>query len=133
MKLEWSDSLSVGVPQMDEQHRKLVEILNRFYEAVEKGERDEAIEMLLKGAEEYTVFHFQSEENFMEEIGFPELEAHRKAHQNLVNEVRMAKEKHARGDRKAVRGLAAFLLSWLYTHIAKTDRKYGEFYTAGKK
>jgi len=132
MKFQWSDELNTGVPEMDAQHRKLVEILNRFYDAVEKGEREEAIGELLKGAEEYTVFHFESEERFMEEIGFPELEAHRRAHQNLVNEVRSAKEKYAQGDTKAARSLAAFLLSWLYTHIAKTDRKYGDYYRARK-
>lgn len=132
MRLEWTDELNTGVPEMDKQHRKLVDILNRFYDVIEKGEREEAISELLKGAEEYTIFHFESEERFMEEIGFPELEAHRRAHQNLVNEVRSAKEKYAQGDKKAVRDLVAFLISWLYTHIAKTDRKYGDYYLALK-
>ena len=118
---------------MDEQHQRLIDILNQFYEAIEKGEREEAIQSLLQGAEEYTVFHFDSEERFMEDIGFPELEAHRKAHQNLINEVNSAKEKYAQGDKGAVRSLAAFLLSWLYTHIAKTDRKYGDYYLAQKR
>ncbi len=128
MRLKWNEELSTGIPQMDEQHRKLIDILNQFYEAIEKGEKVQGIEALLRGAEEYTIYHFSSEEKFMEEIGYPELEAHRKAHQNLINEVRSAKEKHEQGDEKAIRELAAFLLSWLYTHIAKTDRKYGEFY-----
>lgn len=128
MRLEWSEELSTGVPQMDEQHRRLIDLLNQFYEAIEKGEREQAIEVLFQGAEGYTLYHFSSEEKFMEEIGYPELEPHRKAHQNLINEVSSAKERLGRGDEKAVRELAAFLLSWLYTHIAKTDRKYGEFY-----
>ncbi len=128
MRLEWTEELSTGVPEMDEQHRKLIEILNQFYEAVEKGEKARAIEELVRGAKDYTNFHFGAEERFMEEIGYPELEAHRKAHQNLVNEVLLAEEKYAQGDEKAIRGLASFLLSWLYTHILRTDRKYGEFY-----
>ena len=133
MKLEWTDELSVGVPEMDEQHRRLIDILNQFYEAIEKGEREEAIQSLLQGAEEYTVFHFESEERFMEEIGFPELEDHKRVHSTLVEEVRSTKEKYKQGDAKAVRGLAAFLLSWLYTHILKTDRKYGDYYLAQKR
>ncbi len=132
MRLEWTDELSIGVPEMDEQHRKLVDLLNRFYDAVEKGERAEAVTTLLQGAKDYTNFHFNSEERFMEEIGYPELEAHRKAHQNLVSEVNLAEEKYKQGDEKAVRGLASFLLSWIYTHIAKTDRKYAEFYREAK-
>lgn len=133
MRLKWDEELSTGIPQMDEQHRKLIDMLNHFYEAVERGQRDQAIETLLQQAEEYTLYHFNSEEALMREMDYPEFEPHQKAHQNLINEVRSAKERRGRGDEKAVRELAAFLLSWLYTHIAKTDHKYGEFYRTKEK
>jgi hemerythrin len=130
MRIEWSEELSVNVPQMDEQHRHLIDILNGFYEAVERGEREEGIKQLFQGVEEYTIFHFNAEEQFMADIGYPELEAHRKTHQSLVEQLHSARERYEKGDQKAVRELVAFVLSWLYTHIAKTDKKYGEYYAS---
>jgi len=130
MRIEWSEELSVNVPEMDEQHRRLVDILNRFYDAVERGEREEGIKQLFHGVEEYTLFHFNAEEQFMADIGYPDLEAHRKTHQGLIDQLHSARERYEGGDRKAAREFVAFVLSWLYTHIAKTDKKYGEYYAA---
>lgn len=130
MKVSWSDELSVGVPQMDEQHQRWIDILNSFYDAIERGDREEAISSLFKGVEEYTAFHFSAEEQFMADIGYPDLDSHRKIHQGLIDQVRSAQERYGQGDRRAARELAAFVLSWLYTHIAKTDKKYGEFYAS---
>ncbi len=130
MKVQWSDELSVGVPQMDEQHQRWIDILNSFYDAIERGDRKEAVSHLFQGVEEYTSFHFGAEEQFMAEIGYPDLEAHRKVHQGLIEQVQSARARYEQGDRKAARELAAFVLSWLYTHIAKTDKKYGEYYAS---
>jgi len=125
MKIEWSEELSVGVPEMDDQHRQLIALLNQFYTAVEQGEREEGIRTLFQGVDDYTVFHFSAEEQFMERIGYPDLAAHQKTHAMFRQEYRSAMERHEQGDRKAVRDLVAFLFSWLYTHISKTDRRYG--------
>ncbi|MCS7287066.1 MAG: bacteriohemerythrin [Anaerolineae bacterium] len=130
MKIQWTEELSVGVPQMDEQHKRWIEILNEFYDAVERGEREEGIRKLFQGVEEYTSFHFNAEEQFMAEIGYPDLEDHRKTHQHLKEEVLSARKRYDQGDQKAARELVAFVISWLYTHIAKTDKKYGEYYAS---
>ncbi|MDW7990907.1 MAG: bacteriohemerythrin [Anaerolineae bacterium] len=133
MRVAWSDELSLGIPQMDEQHQRWIDILNGFYDAIERGDREEAISHLFKGVEEYTSFHFSAEEQFMADIGYPDLENHRKIHQSLIDQVHSARERYGQGDRKAARELAAFVLSWLYTHIAKTDKKYSEYYASRAK
>lgn len=127
MKIEWTDDLSIGVPEMDEQHKQLIALLNEFYTAVEQGEREEGILRLFEGVDRYTVFHFSAEEAFMEQIGYPERASHRETHAMFRREYMAAMERHEAGDRKAVRDLVAFLISWLYTHISKTDKRYGAF------
>ncbi|MCX7856009.1 MAG: bacteriohemerythrin [Anaerolineae bacterium] len=127
MKIEWTDDLSTGVPEMDDQHKRLIALLNDFYTAVEQGERDEGIRTLLEGVDQYAVFHFSAEEAFMEQIGYPDLPSHRETHAMFRREYLSAMERHGAGDRKAVRDLVAFLFSWLYTHIQKTDKRYGVF------
>lgn len=127
MKVEWTDDLSTGVPEMDDQHKRLIALLNEFYDAVERGERDEGIRALFEGVDQYAVFHFSAEEAFMERIGYPDLASHRETHTMFRREYLAAMERHQSGDRKAIRDLVAFLISWLYTHIQKTDKRYGIF------
>lgn len=127
MKIEWSEELSTGIPEMDDQHRQLITLLNQFYAAVEQGEREEGIYTLFRGVDDYTLFHFSAEEQLMERIGYPDLEAHKKTHAMFRQEYRSAMDRHEQGDRKAVRDLVAFLFSWLYTHISKTDKRYGTY------
>ncbi len=128
MTIEWNDELRLGVPEMDDQHQKLIALLNQFYAAVERGEREEGIMALLEGVDRYTVYHFSAEEQFMEQIGYPDLEPHRKIHLAFRQEYLATVERHKGGDRKAIRDLVASLLSWLYTHINKTDRRYATFF-----
>ncbi|WP_448605453.1 bacteriohemerythrin [Thermoflexus hugenholtzii] len=127
MKIMWTDELSVDVPELDEQHRRLIDLLNEFYDAIERGHDEEAIRKLIEGMEEYTVFHFCTEEQFLIEINYPDLEKHQKAHQILINEVKSAKARYQNGDRRAVRELIAFALAWLYSHILKVDKKYSNY------
>lgn len=127
MKIEWTEELSTGIPAMDDQHKQLIALLNEFYNAVERGEREEGIQALFEGVDQYAVFHFSSEEAFMEQIGYPDLVSHRETHAMFRREYLSAMERHQSGDRKAVRDLVAFLFSWLYTHIQKTDKRYAAF------
>ncbi len=131
MKIEWTDDLSLDIPEMDDQHKQLIALLNEFYNAVERGEREEGIRHLFDGVDRYAVFHFSAEEAFMEQIGYPELASHRETHAMFRREYMAAMERHEAGDRKAVRDLVAFLFSWLYTHIQKTDKRYAAFYHQG--
>lgn len=128
MKIEWSADLELGIPEIDKQHRELVAILNRLYDAVERGEREEGIQSALEGAARYADYHFSSEEKFMESIHYPDLDAHRRLHEMYVQEYRSMAERYQQGDQRVIRDLAAFLLSWLYTHIQKADRKYATFF-----
>jgi len=127
MKIMWTDELSVGIPELDEQHRRLIDLLNEFYDAIERGDDEQGIRKLVEGLEEYTVFHFCAEEEFLIEINYPDLENHQKAHQILISEVRSAQARYQNGDRKAIRELSAFTLAWLYSHILKVDKKYGDY------
>ena len=123
--IEWSDELALGIPPIDEQHKKLVDMLNDFYGKLEKGERGEAIHEFLTELEEYLNYHLDYEERFMEKIGFPEVKNHKKTHEMFKKLYSEEKEKYIKeGNIKAIRELVAFTYSWLFSHIMKTDKKY---------
>ncbi len=125
--IEWNKELELGIPEIDKQHKKLVDMLNNFYTELEEGHKREAAEHFLKELEEYLSYHLDYEENYMEEIGFPELENHKKAHEMFKKIFIEEKERYLNGDEKALREIIAFAFSWLFSHIMKTDRKYAKY------
>ncbi|WP_457642173.1 bacteriohemerythrin [Persephonella sp.] len=125
--IEWNEELELGIPEIDKQHKKLVDMLNEFYTEMEEGHKKEAAEYFLKELEEYLTYHLDYEEKFMEEIGFPDLENHKKTHEMFKALYLEVKERYLNGDEKALRELIAFAFSWLFSHIMKTDKKYARY------
>ncbi|WP_456403125.1 bacteriohemerythrin [Persephonella sp.] len=125
--IEWNKELELGIPEIDEQHKKLVDMLNSFYTELEQGHKREAAEHFLKELEDYLIYHLEFEEKFMEEIGFPDLENHKRTHEMFKKLYLEEKERYLKGDEKAIREIIAFAFSWLFSHIMKTDKKYAKY------
>ncbi len=126
MFFEWGKEFETGVPQMDKQHKNLFKLAKEFYTALKSSNRDKAREKLLAFTNALKA-HLIDEERFMEEIKFPELEDHKKLHQNLREMIEEVKEEFERNDHKAYQRSISLIMSWLFTHIKKSDKKYGEF------
>ena len=126
--IEWDKSFEVGVKEMDEQHRKLVEMLNHVYELLEKGKREEAKRYFIHEILNYFETHFNAEEEFMKSINYPDLENHLKAHENFRKVMNSLISKIEEGKEHEFREAVALAWGWLYSHIQKVDKKYGEYY-----
>ncbi len=96
-----------------------------LYEFLKEGKKEEALEFFEKELLCYVDHHLSEEEKFMEEIGYPELDKHRKAHDIFRREIYNLIPYVKSGDPKAFRQALAYAWGWLYTHITKTDKKYG--------
>ncbi|MCP5197478.1 MAG: bacteriohemerythrin [Gammaproteobacteria bacterium] len=123
----WSDAFSVGDPTIDQQHRQLIDITNSLHRAMLAGEGKNVIGHFVDQLTEYTIKHFQHEENMLEACNYPELTAHRKKHADLVNKVRELKEKLITGKRFVEMETKKFLQSWLIEHIQHNDKKYSPY------
>jgi hemerythrin-like metal-binding protein len=125
---KWTDALSVGVDEMDGEHKLLITIMNNLQLKCDNGRPKTEIEAVLEELIQFTKKHFQDEESFMSSIQYPELEKHRRAHvvffSRLETEQRKFKdsEQLTPGD-----GFFAFLQFWLKAHIQGNDSKYGFF------
>lgn len=127
--LKWGKEFELGIPEIDQQHKKLVDILNSFYtELAGNVDRDEAIKHFFDDLERYLISHLKFEEEFMQQMGFDNFESHKKVHDMFIKLYQEEKERYLNGNKKALNELVALSLSWLLNHIAKTDRKYAEFY-----
>lgn len=122
----WSDSLSVGVPRMDDQHRVLLRLINRVADLGASGASGSAIRTILGQLVEYTRFHFADEEKLMETHGFPGLAGHHEIHERFVAEAVEMVRRLGDGESFDAGELLRVLRDWLVRHIQGTDKVYGE-------
>ncbi len=123
--IEFADDLITHVEEMDQQHMRLVELLNNTYELLKEGRKEEAMKLFKDELLAYTEYHLSEEEKFMEKIGYPELESHKKVHEIFRREIQNLAPYVEKGDPKAFREALSYAWGWLYNHIARTDKKYG--------
>ena len=131
--IEWSEIFSTGVEEMDNQHKRLIAMINKIHELLEEGKKEEARSYFIREITNYIEKHFRDEEKFMEDINFPRLKAHKMAHDNFRNVMKNSIPKIERGDEKEFRSAVSIAWAWLYSHILKVDKKYGEYYRTLKR
>ena len=124
--MEWSASLETGVPEMDRQHRRLVDLVNQLHEAMKSGQGATQVDTVLNGLVAYTRTHFQDEENLLRQRGWSGLPGHLQLHQGLLRQLATFVEAHKAGKRISTLDLSTFLKDWLTKHILQEDRQYGK-------
>ncbi len=125
---EWKESYSVGVKEIDSQHKMLVSRLNELFEAMRNREAHEVIADIVKGLADYVGVHFSFEESLMKKYGYPELLTHQKEHQAFAEKVGDFQVKHKAGHLMLSMEVMNFLKDWLKNHIMGTDKKYSAFF-----
>ena len=122
--IEWNNTFSVGISQLDSEHQRLVEMINTLYDAMKQGKGKDAITTLLNELSAYVVTHFSHEEKWMQEHSYPQFTEHKKIHDDFVRKVGEYKTMHQKGLLSANQ-LLTTLRDWLVSHICHTDSKYG--------
>ena len=118
----------LGIDQVDNQHVKLVDMLNDVYGLIGEGKRDEARQYFSKTLSSYVDEHFESEEKFMESFGYPGLEDHKKIHANFKKSLLELIPLVEAYDEKAFRNALTDAFTWIVNHIGRTDKRYAKFY-----
>ncbi len=126
--ITWTESLSVKIESIDDQHKKLIDMINDFYENISKKNNDENILKLISGMKSYTVMHFNKEEFLMKQYNYPHLEEHKKEHGEFISKVNALEEKVKKGTIIVSFEITNFLKDWLKNHIQHTDKQYTEFF-----
>jgi len=123
---EWSNAMSVGIAEIDEQHKMLVDILNRLFLSVVKRESNEITIEILDTLVDYTKTHFGLEEKLLQDAGYnpTEFAAHQKEHRAFVEKISEAASKHFVEGKSVSFAIINFLKHWLQDHILVTDKKY---------
>lgn len=123
--LKWDQSLSVDVDEIDDDHRKLVDLFNMLSHSVAEGDSSEYIEAVLDELISCTAWHFKHEERLMILHEYSELEEHRAEHNELIDSVRELQQKFQKENRLLTSENIEYLEGWLTGHILGHDMKLG--------
>ncbi|MBN1184928.1 MAG: hemerythrin family protein [Bacteroidales bacterium] len=121
---EWSDKFSVGIQEIDDQHKKLISIINHLYTAFLRNSLCEEIEDIMQKLLDYADYHFTTEENYFEEFNYEHKNIHIEAHNKFIERIKDIKEDVEDTNIKISSSLMNFLRTWLTSHIQVEDQKY---------
>jgi hemerythrin len=124
MPIQWNNDLSVGIEEIDNQHRELIGRINQLFDACNQGKGKAAVQETIKFLEDYVIIHFGAEEKAMVQYGYPDYASHKVHHQQFVASFGELK------NRLETDGPGAYLVvltnrivvDWLNSHIRNVDK-----------
>jgi hemerythrin len=127
LSLKWQKSYSVGIIDIDAQHKKLFSFYDDLVDAIYKGETNENLGKCLDGLLNYVVVHFDTEEAYMSKLGYPEYEKHKAEHKALREKTYYLHKDYSEGKPVLTLELLDFFRKWISQHVLTTDKKYQPF------
>ena len=122
--IDWKEKYSVFYDEIDEQHKKLVDMINELYDSFTQGKADDVVEDILIKMIKYTDYHFKTEEKYFEKYTYSNTEEHIKEHKKFVSDVTDFYKDFKNGSISLSYDIMTFLRNWLLEHIYGSDKKY---------
>ena len=122
--VQWDESYSVGLDVIDDDHKKLLGMINQLQTASHYTTDDTMIEHILDDLIDYTKYHFLREEKIMLDCDYPELTAHKKLHQDMISQVTKFVDDYRLHKTRTIDEVTQYLKSWLINHINGSDKEY---------
>jgi hemerythrin len=122
----WCDLFKIGHPIIDEQHQKLIKIVNRFHNEMQKKEKDLLIPDTLNNLIKYVEFHFDEEIKIFQKKDYPDAEIirHSDIHENIVKDIFKLNERFSQGKYDSIVEVERFVADWIVLHILQEDMKF---------
>ena len=131
--VSWSKSYTLGLPDIDGQHKGLFDLINQIWVAIINNSPREATLALIQRLEHYTIAHFTEEEAFMRVMNYQDYDQHKRMHDAFIDRIsreRASIENHSGG---LTLDLLRFLKTWLVDHILLVDKQYADFFVASQQ
>lgn len=125
--VEWKDEYSVGIDSIDQQHKKLLNLINQLQTAVDYSTGEEFEREALDELVDYTKTHFSYEEGLLEQNNFPGYEPHKAQHVEMINKVEEVLAEYDKDHESAMSNAVEYLKVWLIKHINGTDKQYSSY------
>jgi len=125
--VEWKDDYSVGIDSIDQQHKKLLNLINQLQTAVDYSTGEQFEREALDELVDYTKTHFTYEEGLMRDNDYPDFEPHKAQHEKMFEKVKEVLAEYEQDQDTAMANAAEYLKDWLINHINGTDKEYSSY------
>ena len=122
----WNKTLNIGVPEIDEDHRKLVDLFKLLAASVVEGDEGDFVEAVMEELISFAVWHFRHEERLMLQYGYESLANHKSEHEDLIASAKTLQQELLQ-EGVVLSEDIQFLEHWLTTHIGNSDMKLGVY------
>jgi len=131
--IPWETKFELGISEIDEQHKKMLSIINKLDDMFEGIKNDSQVEVdkVIKEMAEYAIYHFATEEKYFNLFDYEKKAEHIKIHDQYRTKIEEWQEKYNESrDNKIFFEISNFLHDWWIWHINNTDRDYVPFMKA---
>jgi len=127
--IEWESKYCLKIKEIDEQHKKLINLANKLFNACTQGKdiAEEEFKNAIKEAVDYAKSHFKFEEELLSKYNYPEINEHRKEHEDFIKKIILEIKNFETGKKFVPNSFARFLRDWTLEHIAISDKKFSFF------
>ncbi len=125
----WSEQLSVGVAEIDEEHRELRFLIQRLQWAMKQGDPTHEIRLILDTLADHALTHFSTEESHFLETGYPQAHSHALEHRRFERKINQFIRSFEAGQPEVASEMLSHLIDWLAKHIEGTDKEFAAFLT----
>jgi len=123
--IDWVEDYSVSVKPMDDQHKKLFNLINEYYEGIAQKKNKEALTKIMQGLLDYTKYHFGDEEKLMLKCGYAGYPEQKAQHEFFISTIQDYQKRIAEEKLLLTIEITHFLKDWLVKHIKTKDKEYG--------
>lgn len=127
-EIVWTEDFSVGVALLDEQHQRIVSLINKIIAYHGQDIEEEVIEEALKTMNAYAKEHFRTEEGLLLEHAYPDYKAHAEQHKAYVKKTFLLSTENLLESETTPQKLKEYLIAWWKEHILVCDMKYKSFF-----
>lgn len=125
--IKWSDLYSVKNSIIDEQHKKLISIINELFTLI-SSRNNQRLEEIISDLVKYTNYHFKTEEEILDKYNYFEKDEHIKQHKQFLNQILEFNDDFLNGKIQLKFEVFSFLKDWLLKHIIGSDKKYMNYF-----
>jgi hemerythrin len=130
MELQWNDCFSVGVSELDQQHKHVFELVRKLGTEAGQNADSETISETMMAIMQLSEQHLRLEEKYMQKYGYPEYESHHQEHLNFKRKIAELSLDVMNKDSAASQKMFSFLAHYWKNHILTIDMKYRDFFAA---
>ncbi|GAA0810571.1 hypothetical protein GCM10009111_01720 [Colwellia asteriadis] len=126
-QIKWSDDYSIGIEYIDQDHKKLLHLLNQFSIAYDYAQCEEFEREALEELVSYTKYHFKREEKLMADYDYPGLAEHQEEHQAMIDKVEEYAHIYNEQGHDSLKQVTNLITFWLINHINESDKEYSRY------